>query len=100
MRIVTETVVRAFINRKKCTVGNTYTDGTTLYLHRNAIARWTDKNELLVCSAGWETRTTKERLNGLFSFINRNDLFISQKNWVWYLGNTAWPDTREWILIK
>ena len=99
MKKITEQVVRAFISRKKCKVNNTHTDGNTLYLHGNAIATWTDDNQLLIRSAGWQTRTTRERLNGLLYLLNKG-IHISQKNWVWHLGTTPWYNTYEWTLVN
>jgi hypothetical protein len=70
MRKVTKEVVAAFMQRKSSKVGNTETDGTTLWLHKNAIARWTPFNGgewamLEVSFAGWPSVTTRERLNGI-----------------------------------
>lgn len=99
MKKVTEKVVRSFISRKKCKIDNTHTDGTTLYLYGNAIATWTDDNQLLIRSAGWETKTTRERLNGLLYLLNKG-IYISQKKWVWHLGTTPWYDSRSWTLVQ
>ena len=48
MRKVTKQVVAAFMQRKSRKVGNTQTDGTTLWLHGNAIARWQSGSNLEV----------------------------------------------------
>ena len=98
MKKVTEKVVSSFISRNKCKIDNTHTDGTTLYLYGNAIATWTDDNQLLIRSAGWETKTTQERLNGLLYLLNKG-IYISQKKWVWHLGTTPWYHSREWTLV-
>lgn len=65
MRKVTATVVGAFLQRRPAKMGNTRTDGDTLYLHENAIARWAAPGELRVTLAGWDTPTTRNRLNAL-----------------------------------
>lgn len=88
MRKVTQKTCNAFENRRKCTSGNTYTDGNALYLHGNKIAEWID-GELYISSCGWETVTTKERLNGLHG-VN-----IYQKDFVWYLNGVAWHDSAK-----
>ena len=64
MRKVTEKVCRAFEEGRRLRCGNTHTDGTTLYLWGNAIAEHR-ANGLYIRSAGWPSRTTCERLNGL-----------------------------------
>ena len=67
MRKVTKQVTTAFMQRTKKSVGNSHTDGETLFLHGNAIARHVgdDGKAIEVSFAGWPTVTTRERLNGL-----------------------------------
>lgn len=63
---------------------------TILSLHGNDIAiktGWTGKDDHIktfITNAGWQSNTTKERLNGL------NGVSISQKNFVWYLNGREW----------
>lgn len=64
MRKVTQLACAAFEARRPFRRGNTHTDGTTLYLFGHAIAQHRD-NGLYITHAGWPTRTTCERLNGL-----------------------------------
>lgn len=64
MRKVTREVCIAFLEGHPKRVDNTDTDGVTLRLHRNAIAQWR-MDGLWITTAGWDTRTTRERLNGL-----------------------------------
>jgi hypothetical protein len=66
MRKVTSTIVDAFCNRRPRKCGNTHTDGNIIYLFGNAIAKWED-SKLFITLAGHNTRTTRERLNGLGS---------------------------------
>jgi hypothetical protein len=70
MRKVTEQIVSAFRDGRKLTVSNSSTDGTTLFLHGNAIARKID-GQLEISFAGWPTRTTCERLRGLLVAYGR-----------------------------
>lgn len=69
MRKVTEYIVHALIAGERGTKGNSTTDGQTLFLHGNPIARaFKDEQgregfDLSLC--GWNTPTTRERLNGL-----------------------------------
>lgn len=65
MRKITKEIIAAFLSREKKSIGNSRTDGTTLYLHDNAIAKWDEDGRLWVTNAGWKSSTTKERLNGL-----------------------------------
>ena len=53
-------------------------------MHNNVIAEMTQNGELYITSAGWQTVTTKERLNG-FPSVN-----IVQKDFQWFLNGEAW----------
>ena len=94
MRQVTQLAVSNWLMRKKFRRDNTQTDGTTLYLHGHPIAKIDDTDGMIyVRSAGWETRTTKERLNGI------PGVRIHQKNWMWFLNNIPWPNSHNWTPI-
>lgn len=65
MRKVTEQIKQAFERRESKTIGNTSTDGETVWLHGNAIVK-RDADGLVRWSlAGWNTPTTRERVNGI-----------------------------------
>lgn len=64
MRKVTRETADAFIARKPKRVSNTETDGDTLYLFGNRIA-WRDGDRYCLTLAGWNTVTTRDRLDGL-----------------------------------
>lgn len=64
MRKITKRIVLAFISRAALSVDNSHTDGSTLFLHGNPIAKWENK-KLMVSYGRWPTRTTFDRLNGL-----------------------------------
>ena len=83
MRQVTEQIASAFINGERKTVSNTHTDGKNLFLHGNLIAK-KENGSLYITDAGWQTNTTKERLNGL------PGVSICQKKGTWYLNGTKW----------
>ena len=92
MRIITEKSVRAFMNATPFKSGNmhvTHTpfDGTRMYLHGNCIAH-RDADGIFISNAGWESNTTKERLNGILDWLNQPRIY--QKDWVWY-----WKDGEE-----
>lgn len=91
MRKVTQQTCIAFMNREKRKIGNTESDGTSLFLHGNEIAKHTIDG-LMITNAGWRSNTTKERLNGL------PNVHIFQKKGEWFLNGKAWNG--EWVLIE
>lgn len=64
MRKISQEVAIAFLEGRKKKSGNTMTDGKSLYLHGNEIAKIVG-SVLYITTAGWDTPTTKERLNAL-----------------------------------
>jgi len=103
MRKITQQAVEAFEAGRAFKSGNTqvrvcptssFFPGSPsvvfLELHGNVIAqRRIMDGRVLITSAGWETRTTKERLNGL------RGVSIRQQDWNWYLNGKAWDGS--WI---
>ena len=83
MRKVTQKVVSAFMQGKTYKLQNTSTDGTALYLHGNKIAEMRPDG-LYVSNAGWQSNTTKERLNAL------SGVSVWQKKGQWYLNGQLW----------
>lgn len=65
MRKVSKTIVEAFLAERPAKLGNTHTDGKVLYLHNNAIAWHGIGGGVTMTLAGWNTVTTRERLNTL-----------------------------------
>ena len=61
-----------------------------IILHGNTIAELSHEG-LQITSAGWETNTTKERLNGL------PNVNITQKDFIWYLNGHEWHG--GWIKV-
>jgi hypothetical protein len=101
MRQITADAVQAFNNNRNFKRGNTqvvYKESpngqlkeTRLLLHGNLIA--TKINGVLeISNAGWESNTTKERLNAL------PGVSIHQKNWQWYLNDKEWDG--NWTKIN
>lgn len=93
MRKVTQLTCGAFEAGRACTLGNTHTDGTTLFLHGNAIARRTPQG-LEITMAGWETVTTRERLSGL------TGVSVSQRKGEQYLNGKKWENCNEWTNVR
>ena len=60
---------------------------STVYLHGHRIAVYYPKDQTLhINNCGYDTNTTKSRLNTLIKFVTdgtKNGIF--QKNWNWYL---------------
>lgn len=65
MRKVTEQIKRAFEQGTSLKVGNTETDGKTVWLHGNAIIKRDPQGFVRWSLAGWNTPTTRERVNGI-----------------------------------
>ena len=80
MRKVTEQTVKAFLNDESKSVGNTMTDGGSLYLHGNKIAWRLPNGDIEINMCGWGSVTTRERLNGLLRMMN-SGFGISQRGY-------------------
>lgn len=88
MRKITEESINAFYSRKRFKKQNTevYVDDniTLLKLHKNIIAVLYTNDDLRITTAGWDTKTTRERLNGLsgVKVTSRNgQLKLNGENW-------------------
>ena len=73
-------------------------DGTgkvSVFLWKTEIAEFDPYvNEIIVKDGGYQTVTTKSRINAMLSGWARHNPSISQRNWVWYL-NTVCPLTKD-----
>ena len=59
-------------------------DGTFVYLHGHNIATISNEGDIRLSSSGWETFTTKTRLNAILDCFVHN-IGIFQRDWVWYI---------------
>jgi len=88
MRKITKQAVNAFMNAENFKGSNTIVKVekgiSYLFLHGNMIAKRSADGRLEITNAGWQTNTTKERLNGL------PNVSINQKNSRWYLNGEEW----------
>lgn len=91
MRKITSQAVDSFYSKGNFKQSNTKVfysksqDTSYLALHGNTIAiLYHPTNKLMISSCGWQTNTTKERLNAL------KGVRIHQKNFVWYLNGEEW----------
>ena len=68
---------------------------STVFLHGNHIATfWHDTRQLQLKDGGWQSNTTKSRLNALLSEF-KPGFGVFQKNWQWFvsdrLNNKVFP---------
>ena len=59
-------------------------DCAKVYLHGNHIATITD-DTLTLFDGGWQTNTTKSRLNALIEEFGPRCAYVFQKNFQWYV---------------
>ena len=89
MRKIEALMIQAVKNGRDWKSGNTSVDvtdhGIIVRLHGNKIAQVDhEARTVYVTDAGWQTTTTKSRLNALLRGVcNRGHVF--QKDFVWYL---------------
>ena len=88
MRKIEQQMNEAILNRKDFRKDNTevitISDCSFVYLHGNHIA--TVGKTLDICDAGWQTVTTKSRLNALLNEFAEG-CYVFQKNFDWFLGD-------------
>lgn len=109
MRQITNEAVNAFISGRSFKKANMKVDIVAteksipciieLLLHNNPIAilHTNDRiKKLHISTCGWETNTTKERLNGVLDAYNLPRLSV--KKGVWYLGNEEFNGTKTFEL--
>jgi len=90
MRQITREIVNAFENSRSLTIGNSRTNGESLWLFGNKIAE-IRRDGLWITNAGWKSVTTKERLNGL------SGVRIQQLRGKWFLNENEWDGT--WVHV-
>lgn len=96
MRQITQESVKAFLNGERFNKSNMNVEVlpnvTILKYQGNAIAyKYNDPNNTIsITNCGWESNTTKERLNGVIDLSGLNVSKIYQKNWQWYLDGKEW----------
>lgn len=84
MRKITKEIVAAFMNHECKRIGNSKTGGEFLYLHDNIIACHEPDGTISITTAGWNTPTTRERLNGLPGVrvnVRRGQLYLNDRPW-------------------
>mgnify|MGYP001564422084 CR=1 FL=1 len=91
MRKVTEQIKQAFNQGISKKVGNTRTDGKSVFLHGNEIIKRDASGLVMATLAGWNTPTTRERINGI------TGLGIYQKNFTPMLNGQE-IDSSDWLV--
>lgn len=92
----TAKAVNAFIQNRNFNSPNTnviaYSDGkVSMYLFGNCIANKDEHGKITIRNCGWQTNTTKERLNGL------PNVSIRQIKGEWYLNGEHWDGQSKQI---
>tara|TARA_B100000925_G_scaffold291766_1_gene281303 strand:- start:1312 stop:1632 length:321 start_codon:yes stop_codon:yes gene_type:complete len=69
----------------------THEDGNAfVYLHGNHIATVADNGALTIYDGGWQSNTTKSRLNALINeFCNGYTDGVFQKNFEWFISTAT-----------
>ena len=91
MRKITKEIVAAFMNRECKRIGNSRTDGKAFYLHENPIAVHLSEG-INITTAGWNTPTTRERLNGIPGvrvYVRDHQLYLNGERW-----DGSWTEVR------
>ena len=96
MRQITQDSVSAFMNHMNFSRSNTdvlpdSANRHTMFLFDNAIARFNHNGELEICDGGYQSATTKERLNGL------PNVTVYQRQGQWFLNDKPWDG--EWTVV-
>ena len=95
-RKISQAGATALVSKRKLHQSNTSVEidhkgDWILKLHGNAIAMIT-KDGLSITTAGWNTPTTRERLNAL------DGVGVHQKNYVLYLNDKEWDGS--WVKVS
>ena len=106
MRKIEQQMNRAIVNKNDWSNSNTnveynsFTDCSTVVLHRTAIATYDHKNEALkLNSGGYTTNTTKSRLNAILDeLITGARVFQHKFNWFLSYNNQTHNFTDGMIL--
>lgn len=98
MRAITKESVQAFFGGYTLKKSNTTVDFNgrwEMRLFGNLIA-YRNSEGTFISNAGWESVTTKERLNGILARVSQERIW--QKDFQWYLGDKKWNGS--WIKVN
>ena len=95
MRLIEQQMVYAVGNKKDWRKDNTEVmysssrDVSCVYLHKNLIAT-IDDNTVEIYDGGWQTTTTKSRLNAIINGLCDGRMFgVFQKNYQWFIKDAV-----------
>jgi len=72
MRKIEQVVCGAFVRGESASLDNSMTDGNHLYLHGNLIVERKPDGTVMATLAGWNTPTTRSRINAVAGFLGIN----------------------------
>jgi len=98
MRKVTKQIAEALQRGVSKTVSNTSTFEGNVYLHGNRIAQMHADGTVYMSLAGWNTPTTRERLNGIAEVLGIKARF-SQKDFEPYFNGKP-IGASQWVQIN
>ena len=106
MRKIETQMNRAIVNKNDWSNSNTnveynsFTDCSTVVLHRTAIAVYDHKNEALkLNTGGWQTVTTKSRLNAILQGLIVG-ASVFQRDFNWFLNyNNVTHDFNDGMIL-
>jgi len=90
MRQITRDIVNAFQEMRSLRIDNSRTDGQGIWLFDNKIVE-VREDGVWITNAGWKSKTTKERLNGL------SGVHIQQVRGNWFLNGREWDG--RWVNV-
>ena len=94
MRKIEQQIITAVRDNQDLKVVNseviTYTNHSDVYLHGNLIAR-IGETYLELFDGGYQSKTTKSRLNALLSAFGMEGEYVFQKNFQWFVNYNGSP---------
>ena len=95
-------VIHAMLNGKCMTLGNSSTDGISLYLHGNRIAEALPECDGTISYsfslAGWNTATTRRHINAFLDAVGRSSWRVRTVKCAPMVNGRVISD-REWITV-
>ena len=90
MRKIESLMCQAIANNQDWRLANTKVVNTSegyshVYLHNNHIAT-VKANSALLFDGGWQTVTTKSRLNAILDGLGQFSVGVFQQNWCWFVN--------------
>lgn len=101
MRKITKQIADAFYKQRRLAISNTRTDGQCVWLHGNKIIERQKDGTIWFTLAGWNTVTTRERLNGILAHYNKVHIMQRRGQAVLIANNSSkYIKDCEWINVS